>query len=87
METVDLNGWITFSVASKMLGISDNAARVRARRGQLTMTRFGSGFHVLVRRDEVLAMAQNPPKRGRGYRDTAAKPTAMTAAMRQQMKR
>jgi len=73
----DLNDWITFAQASEILSVSQNAVRVRARRGQLTTTRFGTGFYVLVRRDEVLAMAQNPPKRGRGYRDAAAKPAAM----------
>jgi len=81
------NNLLTPFEAAVILNCSVNAVRTRARRGQLTVTRGPTGFHVLFDRDEVQAMALNPPKVGAGFRKgkpgrctTRAQAAAMDAA-------
>ena len=56
--------------AAAILGCTENTLRVRARRGKMTIARFGTGFHVLLRRDEVERLQLNPPKQGRPRRSS-----------------
>jgi hypothetical protein len=62
---MDPSNFISVRDAAAIVGCTENTLRVRARRRKMTIARFGTGFHVLLRRDEVEQMLRRPPKQGR----------------------
>jgi hypothetical protein len=82
LEGMNPSDFISVRDAAGILGCTQNTLRVCARRGKMTIARWGTGFNVMLLRSEVEHLRLNPPKQGwpkgkpRGPRRARIVPTA-----------